>query len=126
LCASQSLLEHCGSDSAGGAPVAGVRGSDIAEVDGQPGGHMFLCLVEKVPSPFPGSVALGYVTNFYVAPQLRNRGVGRALLDGVNRYARGPGLDTLIVWPSERSAPLYRRCGYSRPEELLERPIAPS
>jgi ribosomal protein S18 acetylase RimI-like enzyme len=95
-------------------------------VDGQPGGHVFLCLVEKVPSPFPGSVALGYVTNFYVAPQLGNRGVGRALLDEVSRYARGQGLDTLIVWPSERSAPLYRRCGYSRSDELLEQPIAPS
>jgi hypothetical protein len=31
--------------------------------------------------------------------------------------------DTLVVWPGERSAPLYRRAGFGPPEELLERPV---
>jgi ribosomal protein S18 acetylase RimI-like enzyme len=82
--------------------------------------------VEEVPSPYPGSDALGYVTNFYVTPEQRNRGLGRALLGEVTRYARAHRLDTLIVWPSERSAPLYRRCGFGGPGELLEQPVAPS
>jgi hypothetical protein len=43
----------------------------------------------------------------------------------VNRYTHGHDLDTLIVWPSPRSAPLYRRCGFDRPAELLEPPVAP-
>ncbi|WP_328761169.1 MULTISPECIES: GNAT family N-acetyltransferase [unclassified Streptomyces] len=98
----------------------------IAEVGGQPCGHVCVCLVEKVPSPYPGSDALGYVTNFYVVPEQRNRGLGRALLDEATGYARAQGLDTLIVWPSERSAPLYRRCGFGEPDELLEQPVAPS
>ncbi|MGW3809823.1 N-acetyltransferase family protein [Micromonospora sp. NPDC005113] len=98
----------------------------LAEAGGQPCGHVFVCLVEKVPSPSPGSEALGYVTNFYVTPEQRNRGLGRALLDEVTRYARAHRLDTLIVWPSERSAPLYRRCGFDGPGELLEQPVAPS
>jgi hypothetical protein len=51
---------------------------------------------------------------------------GRALLGEVTRYARAHRLDTLIVWPSERSAPLYRRCGFGGPGELLEQPVAPS
>ncbi|MEV8567228.1 GNAT family N-acetyltransferase [Streptomyces sp. NPDC051322] len=98
----------------------------LAEAGGRPCGHVFVSLVEKIPSPCPGPEALGYVTNFYVIPEQRNRGLGRALLDEVTRYARADQLDTLIVWPSERSAPLYRRCGFDAPVELLEQPIAPS
>jgi ribosomal protein S18 acetylase RimI-like enzyme len=106
--------------------MAGPWRAWLAEVGDRPCGHVLLCLVEKVPSPYPGSDALGYVTNFYVTPEQRNRGVGRALLGEVNRYAQAHRLDTLIVWPSERSAPLYRRCGFHEPGELLEQPIAPS
>lgn len=98
----------------------------LAEIDGRVCGHVFLCLVEKVPSPYPSSAALGYVTNVYVTPEQRDLGLGRALLDEVSRYAREQHLDTLIVWPSERSVPLYRRCGFDRPGELLEQPVAPS
>lgn len=97
----------------------------VAEVDSQPSGHVCVCLVEKVPSPYPSADALGYVTNFYVVPEQRNRGLGRALLDEAVGHARAQGLDTLIVWPSERSAPLYRRCGFGEPDELLEQPVAP-
>jgi ribosomal protein S18 acetylase RimI-like enzyme len=68
---------------------------------------------------------LGYVTNFYVTPEQRDHGLGRALLDEVTRYARDHRLDTLVVWPSERSASLYRRCGFDGPGELLELPVAP-
>jgi hypothetical protein len=39
----------------------------LAEAGGRPCGHVFVSLVEKVPSPYPGSDALGYVTNFYVS-----------------------------------------------------------
>lgn len=97
----------------------------LAEVDGRPCGHVFMCLVEKVPSPFPDPEVLGYVTNFYVTPEQRGHGIGKALLDEVSRYARDHHLDTLVVWPSERSAPLYRRCGFGPPDELLEQPVSP-
>ncbi|MCN9244067.1 GNAT family N-acetyltransferase [Streptomyces sp. RY43-2] len=98
----------------------------LEEVGGRACGHVFVCLVEKVPSPYPGSDALGYVTNSYVTPEQRNRGLGRALLYEVSSYAHAHHLDTLIVWPSERSTPLHRRCGFDGPGELLEQPVAPS
>jgi GNAT superfamily N-acetyltransferase len=96
----------------------------LAEADGAACGHVFLCLVERVPSPYPHAGALGYVTNFYVTPEQRGHGVGRALLDELTRHAREHHLETLVVWPSERSAPLYRRCGFDGPGELLELPLA--
>jgi ribosomal protein S18 acetylase RimI-like enzyme len=95
----------------------------VADVDGAICGHVFLNHVEKVPEPSAGADELGYVTNFYVVPQWRNRGVGRALLDEMLVHAHGRNLDTLIVWPSERSAPLYVRAGFRPPLELLEFPV---
>ncbi len=97
----------------------------VVESEGAVRGHVFLHLVERVPEPFADNDPLGYVTNFYVAPPFRNRGAGAALLAAVDAYAQQAGLNTLIVWPSERSAPLYRRSGFRPPEELLERPVNP-
>jgi ribosomal protein S18 acetylase RimI-like enzyme len=98
----------------------------VAQADaGDICGHVFLGRVEKVPDPEQGFEELGYVTNFYVIPEWRNRGLGRALLDAMQRYGREDRLDTLIVWPSERSAPLYHRAGFLPSDELLELPIRP-
>jgi ribosomal protein S18 acetylase RimI-like enzyme len=82
--------------------------------------------VEKVPAPGEQSDELGYVTNTYVTPAYRNQGLGRALLNALEHYARDQRMDTLIVWPSQRSVSLYRRAGFSSPAELLELPIEPS
>ena len=92
----------------------------VAETDGRLCGHVFLHVVEKVPDPYPGSQVWGYVTNFYVVPGRRGHGLGRLLLDAVRAHACAEEFDTLVVWPSERSSPLYRRAGFAPPPELLE------
>jgi GNAT superfamily N-acetyltransferase len=92
----------------------------VAEVDGQIVGHLFVSVVERMPSPTGTNAPIGYVTNFYVAPAHRDRGFGAALLEAVNDYAKEAPLCTLIVWPSERSDRLYRRHGYATGSELLE------
>ncbi|MFF8961027.1 GNAT family N-acetyltransferase [Streptomyces sp. NPDC014894] len=97
----------------------------VAETDAEIVGHVFLCPVERMPEPYADPAPLGYVTNFFVTPSRRNKGVGTALLEALHRHSRRTPLDTLIVWPSERSAPLYRRSGFQPSPELLERPIAP-
>ncbi|MGW6913870.1 N-acetyltransferase family protein [Kitasatospora sp. NPDC054939] len=95
----------------------------VAETEGGICGHVFLCLVERMPEPYADNNPLGYVTNFFVLPSQRNRGVGSALLEALKQHARSVGLEGLIVWPSERSTPLYRRSGFRPPEELLELPL---
>ncbi|MFD0162998.1 GNAT family N-acetyltransferase [Streptomyces decoyicus] len=92
----------------------------VAESGGEIRGHVFLHLVERVPEPYEDNTPVGYVTNFYVVPGHRNRGLGAALLEALQRHARGRGMDVLIVWPSERSVPLYRRAGFQASAELLE------
>jgi GNAT superfamily N-acetyltransferase len=54
----------------------------------------------------------------YVIPALRDAGIGRTLLDAAVDHARERGLDGLMLWPSERSVPLYRRRGFA-PEGWL-------
>jgi GNAT superfamily N-acetyltransferase len=95
----------------------------VAESGGQIHGHVFLQHVERMPDPYEENRPIGYVTNFYVTPSHRGRGIGRALLEALKHHARSADLDTLIVWPSEQSSRLYQRAGFLRPEELLELPL---
>ncbi|WP_399090504.1 GNAT family N-acetyltransferase [Streptomyces sp. BBFR2] len=92
----------------------------VAERGGELCGHVFLCPVERMPEPYEDNAPIGYVTNFYVTPPRRNRGTGAALLEALKRHCRTAGFETLIVWPSERSDPLYRRSGFLPSEELRE------
>jgi GNAT superfamily N-acetyltransferase len=92
----------------------------VAEQDGHLCGHVFLHVVEKIPDPYPGPAVLGYVTNFYVTPTHRGHGLGRLLLDALHSHTATKNFDTLVVWPSERSTPLYKRTGFAPPHELLE------
>ncbi|MGP8296745.1 GNAT family N-acetyltransferase [Streptomyces inhibens] len=92
----------------------------VAESGGEICGHVFLHLVERVPEPYEDNTPVGYVTNFYVVPGHRNRGLGAALLEALQRHTRGGSMDVLIVWPSERSVPLYRRAGFQPSADLLE------
>lgn len=48
----------------------------------------------------------------YVRPSSRNRGVGAALLDTALAEARRRGYERVVLNPSERSVPLYRRAGF--------------
>ncbi|MFE9137787.1 GNAT family N-acetyltransferase [Streptomyces sp. NPDC007355] len=87
----------------------------VAEADREICGHVFLCLVERMPDPFEDNDPIGYVTNYFVLPSQRNKGAGSALLAALTQHARSAGLEGLIVWPSERSVPLYQRFGFQPP-----------
>nr|AGE11886.1 acetyltransferase [Streptomyces sp. NRRL F-4415] len=92
----------------------------VVETGGSVCGHVFLCPVERMPDPYRDNTPIGYVTNFYVTPSQRNKGAGSALLEALKEHSRTAGFDTLIVWPSERSSPLWQRSGFRPPDELLE------
>lgn len=92
----------------------------VAESGTEICGHVFLHLVERVPDPYGDDSPLGYVTNFYVLPRYRNHGCGTALLQALRQHARELDTDVLIVWPSERSVPVYRRAGFRPSPDLLE------
>ena len=87
----------------------------LAEDDERgPVGCVWLQLVEKVPHPgrARGERPIGYLSNMYVDVAHRNAGLGRRLLDTAVDRAREIGVDGVLLWPSERSEPFYRRSGF--------------
>lgn len=76
--------------------------------------------VPKLPAPDDLAGLWGYLTNVYTLPAYRNRGVGSALLAAAAQWARAEALELLLVWPSTRSFPFYRRAGFLRgPDPLV-------
>jgi GNAT superfamily N-acetyltransferase len=97
----------------------------IAQEDALIVSHIFIQRVAKVPKPNRIDDALGYVTNVYTRPAYRNRGIGTQLMAHVLRWAAEQDLESLIVWPSERSVPFYQRAGFRGSAEMLEYEVRP-
>ena len=93
----------------------------VAELDGRIVGAMWFQLVERVPRPGEerGALPIGYLTNVFVEPELRDAGLGSRMLEVVLAWARERGVEEIIVWPSERSYPFYERAGFSRTRDPL-------
>jgi ribosomal protein S18 acetylase RimI-like enzyme len=86
----------------------------VAQADGRLVGCIWVQLVEKVPHPSRGrwERPIGYVTNAYVEPDLRDAGLGARLLDTAMTFAREQRMSAAIVWPTPRSVSFYRRAGF--------------
>jgi len=83
-------------------------------------GHICVQLFEKMPNPVNEPEAHAYLTNFYVVPEMRGRGVGRKLLNKALSWCRAKGVDAVILWATAESKSLYRRCGLVEPADILE------
>lgn len=84
-------------------------------------GTLWVSLIEKMPNPTSEPERHAYVTNVYVMPWWRDRGVGSQLLDTALQWCDEQRVHAAILWPSERSVPLYERAGFRVPVRLLER-----
>jgi ribosomal protein S18 acetylase RimI-like enzyme len=84
-------------------------------------GCVWFQLVEKVPHPSRRrwERPIGYVTNVYVQPALRNEGLGGRLMDEALGFAREREVAEVVVWPSARSGSFYRRAGFGEGEAPL-------
>lgn len=108
------------SDRDGGTATSWQGWVAFGEGADHPIGHVFVHFVEKLPNPIPEPELIGYVTNLYVVPTARRRGVGAALLARATGEARSRGCDTVVLWPSPDSVSLYERHGYRRPARVME------
>ncbi|MBK1661001.1 GNAT family N-acetyltransferase [Paracraurococcus ruber] len=61
---------------------------------------------------------IGYVWGLYVRPGARGRGVGGALVGRCVSHLKGLGCGRVLLHAGARSAPLYRRLGFSPTHEL--------
>lgn len=86
-------------------------------------GHVWITLVEKVPNPGGDEPERhAYLTNLYVRPAERG-GTGSALLETALAWCRESRVDTVILWPSERSRTLYARYRFDTSAAVLTLPL---
>jgi GNAT superfamily N-acetyltransferase len=97
----------------------------VARTDDGLVGAMWLHTVPRVPVPGKRAGAIGYLTNVYVSPELRNAGLGAEMLDRMKAWCAEEGFSLVTVWPTERSRSFYRRGGFDRPDEPLVMDITP-
>jgi GNAT superfamily N-acetyltransferase len=100
----------------------------VAERDGGICGHLFLQLIDKMPNPDPREPErLGYLTSFFVEPELRDRAVGSALMQELEAFATRSRVEKiLIVGTTQRSRSLYARRGYASSADLLQKRVPAS
>lgn len=91
----------------------------VADMDGTVVGHAYLELMDKLPVPGRPYRQMGYVTNVYVRPDLRNAGLGARIVAEIVRLGEEMGLESLVLWPTPRSVPFYRRMGFE-PADAVE------
>ncbi|MCD8383031.1 MAG: GNAT family N-acetyltransferase [Clostridiales bacterium] len=71
-----------------------------------------VCLYQEMPSPDNPSGKCGYLMNIFTLPRLRQRGVGRAVVQWLMQEAKRWGADKLYLEASEQAYPLYRTLGF--------------
>lgn len=92
----------------------------VVEREGELVGQLWLQLVEKIPNPSPEPERHAYVTNVYVEEPARGAGLGSALLVAALDFCRSTGVDSVFLWPSERSRALYARHGFEGAGSVME------
>ncbi|MDX6400524.1 MAG: hypothetical protein QOF27_1130 [Gaiellaceae bacterium] len=92
----------------------------IAEEDGEPVGFIFCVLGDR-------GRKTAHVTDFYVRPDVRNKGIGRALLTEIIEPTRERGLDHVSLEVLLRNADarrLYERLGFTPVDLFMVAPVA--
>jgi GNAT superfamily N-acetyltransferase len=93
----------------------------VAVAEGRLAGTIWLQVIEKLPNPGDEPELHGYVSSVYVAPGLRNGGVGTGLLSACLAECDALGLDAVFLWSTPDSRRLYQRHGFDVREDLLDR-----
>ena len=86
-------------------------------------GAVWVCRIPKIPNPGGAPEAHAYLSNFYVRPHARNAGIGSRLLDAAMTWCQDIGIDSVVLWPTDRSRPFYFRNGFRVPPTLIDKPI---
>jgi GNAT superfamily N-acetyltransferase len=92
----------------------------VVELEGRLAGMAWLMLADRVPTPTLLDRRFGDVQSVYVVPELRNSGVGAALLRAVLAEAQARELVHVTVHSSDRAVPFYVRGGFADHNTWLE------
>jgi GNAT superfamily N-acetyltransferase len=93
----------------------------LALADGEPVGMLNILVFTRMPRPGRLRSRWAYLANFFVLADHRNAGVGEQMLKACLAYADEHDFVRVVLSPSERSVPLYVRCGFDPADDLLIR-----
>src|SRR5690349_15811493 len=79
----------------------------VAESDGRLVGNAWLHLIDKLPNPVSELEKHGYISSVYVVPEARAGGLGQRLVAAALDYSQEMEVDSVILWPTDRSRSLY-------------------
>jgi GNAT superfamily N-acetyltransferase len=96
----------------------------LAEAGDAPVGMVNVLVFDRMPTPGRDAGGWGYLGNLFVVAEHRGRGTGGRLVGAVIDHARAAGFVRVVLSPSERSVPLYRRAGFVPADRLLVLPLA--
>jgi GNAT superfamily N-acetyltransferase len=97
----------------------------VAERDDAVIGMMHLAVFERMPRPGRQDSRWGYLSNAFVLAVHRDDGVGAALIEAVLGYAMERGCVRVVLSPTERAEPFYRRAGFGPATMLMARVLRP-
>jgi len=100
---------------------AGRRISWLAEVAGEPVGMMNLAVFDRMPQPGREAGTWGYLANAFVLAAYRGQGIGTLLLRALLTHTDESGYVRVVLRPSRRAIPFYRRAGFAADSELMVR-----
>ncbi len=89
----------------------------IAEHDGKLVGTSGMAIWQVLPKYNAPTGNIGYVLNMYTLPEMRKKGIGTRLLNELISEAKSMGLDYLNLHASEEGMKIYRKAGFTEPEQ---------
>jgi GNAT superfamily N-acetyltransferase len=92
----------------------------VVEIAEAIAGNLWLQLIEKIPNPGPELEQHAYITNVFIRPDARGVGAGEALVETALAFCREQQVDSVILWPTDRSRSLYARHGFAVRDDLME------
>jgi GNAT superfamily N-acetyltransferase len=93
-----------------------------AEEDDRLVAAMWLHTVPRVPAPGHGDPRpMAYLTNMYVEPEHRSRGLGSRMLQVLVEHCTTGGFELVLTFPADDAYGFYERNGFTRPPDPLVR-----
>jgi GNAT superfamily N-acetyltransferase len=93
----------------------------IAEHEGHSAGSGAVLVQASIPRPGFASDRAGRVQSVYVEPEMRHKGVARAIMERLLDYAREAKLISLSLHPSDPGRALYAALGFEAADEMTLR-----
>lgn len=98
----------------------------LVEQDGRPVAGSGLWVMDFPPNIRDEEPRRAYLMNFYVAPEMRRRGLARELLAMAVAEAKARGIKVVTLHASKFGKPLYEQNGFEMSNEMRLRPENPT